>query len=170
VSSHDGASADFDALRALRRPQTPADRQFADLVAPKISQIIAQYHLRLTSVRQVLKTPEGRAGLLSGDGFLCFVSSTAPLLGTSSVCIPSGWAADNGGFAIEGGLTARAGTPGGVWVNGVVTDDVATVEFTSTEGAVTRVTPNADHAYSASFKSRPAKMALVHSDGQVTVP
>lgn len=153
---------DVAVLGVLRRDQTPADREFAAAIGPKIAGLVKKDGLNLGDARRVLSNHDGFAGLIPGNGTLCFVSYTSAL-GTSSVCIPPGWAAKYGGFGTVGSVGQV------ILVQGVVPDNVVAVQFTDAYGSATYADLNLNHAYSQFLKTRPVHMTYRELAGEVTV-
>jgi hypothetical protein len=130
------------------------------MVGPKISSLVAEHELDVSSARQIISTPEGSAGLIQGTNTLCFVS-VCRALGTVGECVPEGWAAQHQGLGIVGKLA-----DGGGLAQGVVPEGNTQSEFADSTGAKTRVSLNSDGAYSAVMPTTPVSVTFRSSNGE----
>lgn len=139
---------------ALRRPSGPADEQFASVAGS-----VTDADLDLATARQVLATPDGVAGLIPGDGVLCFVAVTTKM-GAVTMRLPAGWAATHDGFGF------RARRDGHVLLQGIAPDDTTGVQFTDGKGTVTSVALSPDNGYSVILDAVPVKVTYVDAKGE----
>jgi len=153
-ASSPGSGPDAAAFVALRRPSGPADEQFASVASS-----VTDVGLDLAAVRLVLATPDGVAGLIPGNGVLCFVAVTTKM-GAISQRVATGWAGTHDGFGF------RAKTGGYVLLQGIVPDDTIGVQFTDSNGRATSVALSADNGYSEVLDAVPVKVTYLDAEGQ----
>lgn len=130
------------------------------MVAPKISSLVAENDLDLSSTRQVIAAPEGSAALIRAAGGLCFVS-VSQALGAVGECVPDGWPAQHQGLGIVAQLPDGSG-----FAQGVVPQGVTQVQFTDAAGVSTPVSLNSDGAYSVVLAAAPSSVTYLSPNGQ----
>jgi hypothetical protein len=160
MNANDQTPSGSAAFRALRRATRAPDSAFAAATAPNIRQVIAENQLDLSATRSVLVDRDGTAALIPGPGVLCFVSNS-DLLGTASSCLPLDWAASHGGFGFVGGVGDST------LLQGVVPDDVTSVQLEFPDGSSQPLPLNSDNAYGTVVTSQPSALSFYNGSSLV---